>query len=48
MILIHISKNSIINFPIKDGIQLYCFLGIIMTLDPNKSYKPNELNNITS
>jgi hypothetical protein len=32
----------------KRGIQLYCLLGIIMKLHPNKSYKPKQLNNITS
>ena len=35
-------------FSFKRGIQLYCLLGIIMKLDPNKSYKPKQLNKTTS
>ena len=35
-------------FSSKRGIQLYCLLGTVMNLEPNKSYKPNQLNNITS
>ena len=35
-------------FSFKRSIQLYCLLGIIMKLDPNKSYKPKQLNKITS
>ncbi len=35
-------------FSSKRGIQLYCLLGTVMNLDPNKSYKPNQINNITS
>jgi hypothetical protein len=35
-------------FSSKRGLQLKFFLEIIMTLDPNKPYKPNELNKIIS
>ena len=41
-------KNFIINFHIKNGLQLYFFLQTIMTLSPNKLYKPNELNKMIS
>ena len=35
-------------FSSKRGLQLKFFLEIIMTLDPNKPYKPKELNKIIS
>jgi hypothetical protein len=35
-------------FSYKKGVQLVYFLLIIMTLEPNKLYKPNELNKMTS
>ena len=35
-------------FSYKKGLQLFYFLQTIMTLEPNKHYKPNELNKLTS
>jgi hypothetical protein len=35
-------------FSYKKGVQLVYFLLIIMTLEPNKLYKPNELNKMAS
>ena len=35
-------------FSYKKGLQLFFFLQTIMTLEPNKHYKPNELNKMIS
>ena len=42
------TKKLYKKFSYKKGVQLVYFLQIIMTLEPNKLYKPNELNKMTS